>query len=110
MSKKQWMLAFVLVNFSLLTAYAVYQVGVSGVVEALTANIVTVVALVDLTIALSLIAVWMWDDAKARGISAWPYLLLTLAFGSVGPLLYLFRTSRQSEAVAPVRLAVSAVK
>jgi hypothetical protein len=111
MSKKQWLLAIVLVAFSVLTAYAVYQVGLIGVFEALAANIASITATVDLTIALTLIAVWMWNDAKARGMSALPYLVLTVAFGSVGPLLYLLRTSRRPEpAAAPARLAVGGVR
>jgi hypothetical protein len=111
MTKKQWLLAIVLVDFSALTAYAVYQIGYSGFVEALTANIGTITAMVDLTIALSLIAVWMWNDAKARGISALPYLGLTLVLGSVGPLLYLLRTSRRAEvASAPARLAAGGAR
>lgn len=111
MSKKQWLLAFVLVDFSALSAYAIYQIGYVGFAEAMTANIGTIAAMVDLTIALSLIGVWMWNDAKARGISALPYLALTLALGSVGPLLYLLRTSRRSEPVpAPVRLAVGGAR
>lgn len=111
MSKKQWLLTIVLLDFSALTAYAIYQIGYSGFVEGMTANIGTITAMVDLTIALSLIGVWMWNDAKARGISALPYLVLTLALGSVGPLLYLLRTSRRSEpASAPARLAVGGVR
>lgn len=111
MNKKQWLLAIVLFLFSALTAEALYQYGVGGVVEHLTANAVTVTALVDLTISLSLIGVWMWNDAKARGISAVPYLGLTLVFGSVGPLLYLLRTAGRREPVASAApLGAAAVK
>jgi hypothetical protein len=42
-------------------------------------------------IALSLILAWIWRDARTRGATLWPYVLLTAAFGSVGPLLYLIR-------------------
>jgi hypothetical protein len=108
MSKKQWLLAFVLCDFSLLNAYAVYQYGAGGILELLTANAVTVAALVDLTIALTLVLVWMRNDARSRGIAFLPYLALTLLFGSVGPLLYLLRTAGQSEATpAPTRLAAN---
>ena len=99
MSKKQWLLAFVLVDFSALSAYAIYQIGYVGFAEAMTANIGTIAAMVDLTIALSLIGVWMWNDAKARGISALPYVAITLVLGSIGPLLYLLRTAGRAEAV-----------
>jgi hypothetical protein len=33
----------------------------------------------------------MGDDAEQRKVSALPYLVITLALGSVGPLLYLIR-------------------
>jgi hypothetical protein len=45
--------------------------------------------LADLVIALTLVMVWMWHDAKASGRSAWPWLALTLAAWSFGPLIYL---------------------
>ncbi|CAM2009293.1 hypothetical protein [Acanthopleuribacter pedis] len=48
--------------------------------------------LTDLVIALAMVLVWMWFDAKKQGRRFWPWLLLTLAAGSFGPLLYvLFR-------------------
>src|SRR5262245_6496359 len=92
MTKKQWLLAFVLFGFSVLNVYVMSQYGVGDVVALLTANAVTVLALVDLTISLSLIVVWMWNDAKDRGISALPYAVVTMFLGSIGPLIYLLRT------------------
>ena len=100
MSKKEWLLAIVLVDFTVLSLFAVYQLGVVGLLETMTANIGTIALTVDLTIALSLIGVWMWNDARDRGISPLPYLGLTLITGSVGPLLYLLRTSRRTEPAA----------
>lgn len=47
--------------------------------------------LVDLSIALGIILVWMWQDAKHRGVSILPHILLTLTLGSVGPLVYLIQ-------------------
>jgi len=111
MNKKQWLLAIVLADFCVLNAYVIYQYGYGGFVELAMANAATVALLVDLTIALSLVAVWMWNDAKARGISALPYLGLTLVFGSIGPLLYLLRIAGRREAgLAPARLVTDAVR
>ena len=104
MNAKQLGLSLVLLDFSGLTAYALYHYGVVGVFELMTANAVTVMAFADLVIALSLVVLWMWQDARERGASATPYVVLTLAFGSVGPLLYLIRreagVSRRPQPVA----------
>ena len=64
---------------------------ISAFWELIFANSATIAALVDLSIALSLILWWMYKDAKIQGISLVPYVLLTLTLGSVGPLLYLIR-------------------
>ena len=88
MNAKQLGLSIVLLDFVGLTAYATYQY---GVVELETANAVTVAAFADLVIALSLVVLWMRQDARERGASVAPYVVLTLALGSVGPLLYLIR-------------------
>ena len=104
-------IGIVLLAFGDLTAYAIYQHGVAGVVQLEMANSVTVTAFADLVIALSLIVSWMWRDARERGVSPIPYVLLTLGFGSVGPLLYLLlrrdTPARQAlRAGAPVRAAL----
>jgi hypothetical protein len=91
MNTKQLGLETVLLGFSALTGYAVYQHGYIGFFEQMIANAATITAFVDLTIALGLVMVWMWKDAQARGVSSVPYILLTFALGSIGPLLYLIR-------------------
>jgi uncharacterized protein DUF2834 len=82
-------LGIVLADFSALTAYAIYQYGVAGIFTLCLANAATTTAFVDLSIALSLVVAWMWDDARRRGRAWLPYALVTLALGSIGPLLYL---------------------
>ena len=47
-----------------------------------------------LVIALGLFLVWMWRDAKAAGRNPWPWLVLTLVAGSIGPLIYLLGRKR----------------
>ena len=103
-SWKKILLASVLVDFTATTAYAVYQHGLAGIAEAATANMASIALTADLVVALSLIAVWMYRDARARGVSPLPYLLLTAGLGSVGPLVYLLR---RDEEEAPVPLAAA---
>ena len=99
MNAKQIILGLVLLDFTGLTAYAVYSYGFAGFFEAATANIATICVSADLVIALSLILSWMWQDARDRGWSPMPYVLLTLGLGSIGPLVYLIR--RESAEQAP---------
>jgi hypothetical protein len=89
MNGKQLGLLGLLVGMLGLEAYGVSQVGYLGLFDAMFVNTATVLASADLTIALGLVTVWMWQDARDRGTSIVPYVVLTLALGSVGPLLYL---------------------
>ena len=99
MSFKRILLFVVLADFLGLTGYAVYHHGYVSFFDELLSSSVGIAAFADLTIALSLIALWMIGDARERGVSALPYLVLTLALGSVGPLLYLLRyTPNESDA------------
>jgi predicted SpoU family rRNA methylase len=100
-SKKQIVLAVVLADFVALNVYAVAQYGIVGIFERCLANAATILAFADLTIALSLVMVWMWQDARRHDISPIPYVALTLGFGSVGPLLYLIRRFGRDEVIAP---------
>jgi hypothetical protein len=107
MNAKQIGLTVVLLDFLALTAYAVVQHGYLGFFEIMLGNAATTTALVDLLIALSLIAVWMARDAREHGISPLPYLVATLVLGSAGPLLYLIRRLALDTA-KPARLATRA--
>jgi hypothetical protein len=91
MNGKQIGLGSVLLGFSILTTYAVYIYGYVGFFREVTSNAASLTLLVDLVISLTIILVYMGNDAREHSISVLPYLLLTLAFGSVGPLLYLIR-------------------
>jgi hypothetical protein len=89
-------IGLVLLAFIDLNAYVLWRYGLVGFLELVTANVATIAALVDLTIALLLITAWLWRDAKARGISFFPYAALTAVLGSVGPLLYLVVHGREA--------------
>jgi hypothetical protein len=108
MTAKRLLLWAVLIDFLALTGYVLYTHGLVGVFELATANAVTILLTTDLLIALTLVLVWLWGDARDRGISPMPYALLTLATGSAGPLLYLIRRDRdvgfeRATVAAPVR-------
>lgn len=102
MRTQQIGLAVVLAGFSALTAYTVYQHGYIGFFQLMAANAATITASVDLVIALGLILLWIGQDAWERGISPFPYVLLTLALGSIGPLLYLIRCAGREHARTPI--------
>ena len=93
-------IGLVLLAFADLNAYVVWQHGYVGFWQAITANAATMAALVDLTIALGLVTVWMWRDARRRGVTLLPYLALTATLGSIGPLLYLVVPGRDAKLAA----------
>ncbi len=78
-----------LVLFGALSAAAILQHGYFGIFTLPFQTLGGTQVLIDLVIALTLVMVWMWRDAKATGRNAWPWLVATLALGSFGPLVYL---------------------
>ena len=88
-----WVLLVDFVAFTGQTSYVLYAYGLSWI-PVVFENAVSTLVMVDLTIALSMVLGWVYFDAKKRGVSAWPYILLTLATGSVGTLLYLLVRER----------------
>jgi hypothetical protein len=77
--------------FSILTLAVVVRAGPIGFFEQLLSTPAGWQTLVDVTIALSLVLAWMWSDAKRHGRLWWPWAVVTVVFGSIGPLLYLLR-------------------
>lgn len=106
MNGKQIGLGLVLVDFVALTAYAVYHHGYMAFFDFQTMNAIQVQIFVDLIIALSIVLGWMWRDAKSRGISPTPYVVMTLFLGSIGPLVYLIRREAPDAQPAGVPAAV----
>ena len=90
MKREKLILEVVLIAFAALNVYGILAGGLSGFVDLIKdANPWTILLGTDLVISLSLIGVWMWYDAKKRGVSAFPFIVLTCGLGSIGPLLYL---------------------
>ena len=88
-----WILLLDFVGFGLATLYVLVEYGLGWIPIAFS-HPVSALVTIDLFIALSMVMAWVHGDAKARGVSPWPYLLLTLATGSVGTLLYLLVRER----------------
>jgi hypothetical protein len=83
------LLSLVLLAFGALSAVALWQHGFWGILEPHFKTFGGAQVLADLVIALTLFMVWMWKDAQDTGRNPWPWIVLTLAAGSFGPLLYL---------------------
>lgn len=83
------LLLITLALFGALTAVALWHHGVWGILEPNFKSWGPAQVFADLVIALTLVMVWMWHDARALGRNVWPWIGLTLVAGSFGPLLYL---------------------
>lgn len=98
--------------FSLIAVFAAFSVystmvildhGYTGFMELAMTGAWATQVFIDLCIALVLFALWMFGDAKERGLPFWPYFIAILTTGSIGALAYLIhRTIREgSHAPAP---------
>ena len=79
----------VLALFGALTTAAALRHGYWGIIEPHFKSFGAGQVFADLVIALTLVMMWMWRDAKATGRNPWLWIATTLALGSFGPLLYL---------------------
>jgi hypothetical protein len=82
-------IVLILMLFTPLTAIALWYHGYWGILAPHFQSFGEAQVLADLVIALSLVMVWMWQDAKATDRNPWPWILATLILGSFGPLGYL---------------------
>lgn len=85
------LLLIVTAAFAVFTAAIVAQTGLLGFYRQLLDSPAAWQTLVDISIALVLVLVWMHQDAQRSGRAFWPWVPVTLALGSFGPLLYLLR-------------------
>lgn len=92
------LVAITLVLFGALTAAALWQHGYWGIFEPHFQSFGGAQVFADLVIALALVMVWMWHDARATGRNVWPWIAATLTLGSFGPLLYLLTRNPPAEA------------
>ena len=89
----------ILIPFTVLSAYALWDVGYFGIWDYQRHSSAGWQVIVDLVIAIILILVWLVPDARKAGKNPWPWVVLTVVTGSFGPLLYLiFRKNSTEEA------------
>ena len=112
MSMRLLFLVLVLALFGALTAAALADVGYLGILAPHFQSWGAGQVLADLVILALLGCIWMVQDARARGVAAWPFVLLTLVGGSFGVLVYLVMRERATDAATTAATrggAVSAV-
>lgn len=79
----------VLVGFGALSVAALLEVGYLNVFLLQLRSWAGAQVLFDLVILALLACIWMFNDARVRGASPWPFIVITLFAGAFGPLLYL---------------------
>ncbi|MDM7860349.1 DUF2834 domain-containing protein [Alteromonas sp. ASW11-36] len=85
-------LILLLVTLALFGAYSgwlLLDVGYIAIWQAGFANPSSLQILIDLVIACLIITSWMIGDAKARGITVWPWIVAVLTTGTLAILVYL---------------------
>lgn len=85
----KWFLALCVAALAVPTVLASLDGGPISILEYAFDTAAGVQLFLDLLIALLIIMIWIWRDAKNRGRQPLPWIILTFAIGSFGPLLYL---------------------
>jgi hypothetical protein len=83
--------ALVLAGFGAYSIWVVAGYGYTGFLSLAAREPWAMQMLLDLVIACSFAIGWMVHDARKRSISPWPYIVATLALGSIGLLAYVVR-------------------
>ena len=96
MPSQTQILAAVIVAFAVLTGLALADVGYFGILEPHFRSWGGAQVFVDLILLALLSCVWMVQDSHRSGISAWPFVALTLVAGSFGILFYLVVRTKKS--------------
>jgi uncharacterized membrane protein len=89
MSSRLLVLVGVVAAFGALSAVALLDVGYLGIIEPHFQSWGGGQVFADLVILAVLAVLWMVKDARERELNAWPFVVITLFAGSLGPLLYL---------------------
>ena len=109
MTTRSILLFAVILGFGVLTALALNDVGYFGILAPHFQSWGGAQVFADLAILAVMACIWMGGDARAHGLPAWPFLLITLVAGSFGPLLYLAVRELRASAGPAGRLASDAL-
>ncbi len=108
MTKREIVLWLVLADFVALTGYTIFSEGFLAFVpiaaEIATGSFWGLQILIDFVLALAVGLGFVFFDARRRGLTPWPFVVLTLSLGSIGLLGYLVyreRASAPAAATAP---------
>lgn len=100
MSVRILLLSAAILGLGVVSVFALADVGYFGIFESHMQSWAGMQVLTDLVIVCLLACVWMAVDARKSGVPAWPFILLTLAAGSFGPLFYLVVREWQTKRAA----------
>lgn len=89
MNVRMIVLLLVLVPFALFSATVVLDEGYLGFLDVARAEPWGMQMLLDIAISLVLVMQGLAKDARERGIALWPWVIVTVLLGSIGPLGYL---------------------
>lgn len=103
MNGKQFVVGIVWLGFAMLTI-AIFAVEGSAALAIPYPRLASIGVTVDLFIELVLVSIWMYFDARKRGKSAIPFILMAVVLGSLGPLTYLLLRLGDSRAEPIYRL------
>ncbi len=79
----------ILIPFTLLSGYAMAQVGYLGILDYNRYSPAGWQVFTDLVIALVLVLSWLVPEARKKNRNPWLWVLATVLTGSFGPLLFL---------------------
>jgi hypothetical protein len=82
----------VLIPFLAFTTWVLADVGYIGLFAHALRDAPGQQVLIDVFLACSMLLFFIYRDAKERGVTFWPWVVLTVATGSIGPLLYFVYT------------------
>ena len=91
-----------LAAFGAFSTYVMWEVGYLGIWQAGMASLGAWQLLLDLVLMSCIALGFLWRDARRTGRNIWPFAAITLAAGSIGPLLYLLlRPTTEPRAAVP---------